>query len=47
MITTLQLPQQINFPYLIGISNTHEWDKVSSYLNDTLLYKPNAEETQL
>jgi aryl-phospho-beta-D-glucosidase BglC (GH1 family) len=47
MITTLQLPKQINFPYLIGISNTHEWDKVSSYLNDTLLYKPNAEETQL
>jgi hypothetical protein len=46
MITTLQLPKQINFPYLIGINNTLEWDKVSSYLNDTLLNKPSAAETQ-
>jgi aryl-phospho-beta-D-glucosidase BglC (GH1 family) len=46
MITTLQLPKQINFPYLVGISNTHEWDKVSTYLNDTLLNKPSAAETQ-
>ena len=46
MITTLQLPKQINFPYLIGINNTLEWDKVSSYLNDTLLNKPSASEMQ-
>ena len=46
MTTALQLPQPINFPYLIGISNTLEWDKVSSYLNDTLLNKPSAIETK-
>ncbi len=47
METALQLPGQVNYPFLIGAKNTPEWDKVSSWINDNNAPKPTQEEAEV
>lgn len=46
METALQLPGQVNYPFLVGIQNTSEWDKVSSWINNKNNPKPSKEEAE-
>ena len=46
MKSALQLPGQVNYPFLVGIDNTPEWDKVSTWINNKNADKPTKKETE-